>query len=165
MTNITFKGNPISTIGALPAKGTTPKFTLTKNDLSEISSKDLRGQKVILNIYVSLDTPVCSLSVQKFNDKKNELENVNVVCVSADLPFAATRFCDAAQINNAIITSTFRHPEFGKNFGVTIAEGPLQGLLSRAIVVLDEKGKVLYSEQVAEVTNEPDYAAAIAAAT
>jgi len=164
MTTITFKGNSIKTVGSLPQVGNSaPDFVVTKADLSELNLSDLRGHKVILNIFPSLDTPVCAMSVQKFSQKQNELGDTQVICISADLPFAANRFCEVNNIKNAVHGSVFRHPAFGQDYGVTIAEGPLRGLLSRAVVVLGADGRVLYTEQVAEVTEEPNYDAAIAA--
>lgn len=164
MSTITFKGNPVHTVGTLPKVGSiAPEFTLTKTDLSETSSKDLRGHKVILNIFPSLDTGVCASSVKAFDKRQNEIKDVKILCVSADLPFAAARFCEVGKVENIIHASVFRHADFGEKLGVTITDGPLRGLMSRAVVVLDESGRVTYTEQVAEITDEPDYDAAIAA--
>lgn len=164
MSKITFKGNSTNTVGSLPTLGTqAPDFTLTKTDLSDLSLKDLQGKKVILSIFPSLDTAVCATGVRKFNEAANKLNNVSIVCISADLPFAQARFCGAENLNNVITASTFRHPEFGKAYGVTIIDGPLAGLMSRAVLVLDEKGKVIYTQQVPEITQEPDYEKALAA--
>lgn len=164
MAQITFKGNPVSTCGELPAVGSkAPAFTLTGSDLSDFDGESLRGRRVILNIFPSLDTPVCAASVRRFNEAAAKLDNVAVVCVSADLPFAHGRFCGAEGIDRVRSASTFRNPEFGRGYGVTIAEGPLAGLLSRAVVVLDENGKVIYTEQAPEIAQEPDYEAALAA--
>lgn len=164
MSKISFKGNPVNTVGTLPKIGNqAPEFSLTKADLSEISLKDLKGKKVILSIFPSLDTAVCATSVRKFNESANQLNNVAVVCISADLPFAQARFCGAENLKNVITASTFRHPEFGKQYGVTITDSPLAGLMSRAVIVLDENGKIIYTQQVPEITQEPDYQAALAA--
>ena len=164
MAKITFKGNPISTVGTLPAVGSkAPDFKLTKTDLADVSLKDFAGKKVILNIFPSIDTGVCATSVRKFNQEAAGLSNTVVVGVSKDLPFAHKRFCGAEGINSVVTTSDLREGTFGKSYGVTMSEGPLAGLLSRSIVVLDEKGTVKYTEQVPEITQEPDYAKALAA--
>lgn len=166
MTTITLKGNPVNTVGTLPKiGGQAPAFTLTKTDLTETTITDYTGKKLVLNIFPSLDTPTCSNSVRKFNALANNLDNTVVLCVSADLPFAQKRFCGAENLDKVIPASSFRHLEFGKNYGVTITDGPLQGLLSRAIVILDEKGKVIYTQQVNEIADEPDYDDAIDALT
>src|SRR5437868_501541 len=158
MAQIKLKGNPINTIGNLPPVGSTaPDFILTKSDLSEISMKDLKGKKIILNIFPSIDTGTCAASTRRFNLEAEKLANTAVVCVSMDLPFAHSRFCTAEGLKNVIPTSDFRHLEFGKKYGVRIADGPLAGLLSRAVVVVDENGKVIYNEQVPEITQEPNY--------
>lgn len=163
MATITLRGNPIQTSGELPAVGATPTFTLTKGDMSELSSADLAGQRVVLNIFPSVDTGVCAQSVRTFNQRAGELSNTVVLCVSADLPFAGNRFCGAEGIENVQTTSTFRHPEFLDDFGVRITEGGMRGLAARAVVVLDEAGKVAYTELVPEIAQEPDYDAALAA--
>ncbi|MDO8953742.1 MAG: thiol peroxidase [Gammaproteobacteria bacterium] len=164
MATITLKGNPIHTCGELPKVGQAcPLFTLTGTDLSELALSSLKGHKVILNIFPSLDTPTCAISVRKFNEQAASLPNVKVLCISADLPFAQKRFCGAEGISNVITASSFRHPEFGTTLGVKIIDGPIAGLMSRAVVVLDEQGKVLYTEQVAEIADEPDYEKALAA--
>ena len=164
MAKITFKGNPIATVGTLPAVGTkAPDFKLTKTDLADVSLKDFAGRKVILNIFPSIDTGVCATSVRKFNAEAATLPNTVVVGVSKDLPFAHKRFCGAEGISGVVTTSDLRDGTFGKAYGVTMTEGPLAGLLSRSIVVLDETGTVKYTEQVPEITQEPDYAKAIAA--
>ncbi len=163
MAQITFKGSPIKTSGTLPAKGSAaPDFTLTKQDLSETVLADYKGKRLILNIFPSIDTGVCAMSVRKFNEKAAALKNTVVLCVSMDLPFAQGRFCGAEGIKNAITASAFRSA-FGDHYGVIIAEGPLAGLLSRAVAVINENGKVIYTEQVPEITQEPDYDAALAA--
>lgn len=163
MASITLKGNPVSTVGELPATGTTaPDFTAVKTDLSEVALSDLTGKKVVLNIFPSIDTGVCAASTHHFNKDAGELENTVVVCVSADLPFALGRFCGAEGLEDVVPVSTFRNPAFGVDYGVAIADGPLAGLLSRAVVVIDESGKVTYTEQVPEITQEPNYEAALA---
>jgi thiol peroxidase len=164
MAKITFKGNAINTVGTLPAVGSkAPDFKLTKTDLSDVSLKDFAGKKVILNIFPSIDTGVCATSVRKFNQEAANLPNTVVVGVSKDLPFAHKRFCGAEGITGVVTTSDLREGSFGKSYGVTMSEGPLAGLLSRSVVVLDEKGTVKYTEQVPEITQEPDYAKALAA--
>lgn len=164
MAKITFKGNPISTVGTLPAVGSkAPDFKLTKTDLADVSLKDFAGKKIVLNIFPSIDTGVCATSVRKFNQEAAGLPNTVVVGVSKDLPFAHKRFCGAENITGVVTTSDLREGSFGKAYGVTMAEGPLAGLFSRSVVVIDEKGVVKYVEQVPEITQEPDYAKAIAA--
>lgn len=164
MSTITFKGNPIKTVGSLPQVGNViPDFTLTKSDLSEINIQELRGHKVILNIFPSLDTGVCAASVKTFDKRQKEVQHVKILCISADLPFAAGRFCEVGKLENIMHASTFRHTDFGEKLGVTILDGPLRGLMSRAVVVLDEKGRVIYTEQVKEITDEPNYDTAIVA--
>jgi len=164
MASITLKGNPVKTAGELPKSGTSaPAFSAVKTDLSVCSSAELAGKKVVLNIFPSIDTGVCAASTRRFNEEAGKLENTIVLCVSVDLPFALGRFCGAEGLENVVPVSVFRNPEFGTGYGVTITDGPLAGLLSRAVVVIDEAGKVVYAEQVPEITQEPDYAAAIAA--
>lgn len=164
MATITLKGNAIETIGTLPAKGAAaPGFTLVKTDLSEVTLADYKGKKVVLNIFPSIDTPVCAASVRSFNKTAGELENTVVLCISADLPFAHTRFCETDGLKNVESLSVFRSPAFGKDYGVTITTGPIAGLLSRAIVIIDADGKVVYTEQVPEIAQEPNYDAALAA--
>ncbi|MCQ3829792.1 thiol peroxidase [Microbulbifer elongatus] len=163
MANITLQGNPITTVGELPAVGSeAPAFTLVQGDLSDITLQDLAGKRVVLNIFPSVDTSTCATSVRTFNEKVSSLENTVVVCVSADLPFAMTRFCGAEGLDNVKLGSAFRS-DFGQDYGVTFESGPLKGLLSRAVVVIDENGKVLYTEQVAETADEPSYEGAISA--
>jgi thiol peroxidase len=160
---ITFKGSPINTIANLPAKGTTaPDFTLVKTDLSNIKLKDLIGKNIVLNIFVSIDTSVCASSARKFNEALSKMKDTVVLCVSMDLPFALQRFCAAEGLKNIIPVSAFRSPDFGKNYGVTIIDSALANLLSRAIVVIDANQKVIYTEQVSEMTEEPNYEAVIA---
>lgn len=164
MAKITLKGNAIETIGTLPAKGSAaPGFTLVKTDLSEVTLADYKGKRVVLNIFPSIDTPVCATSVRQFNKTAGELTNAVVLCISADLPFAHTRFCETDGLKNVESLSVFRSPAFGKDYGVTITTGPIAGLLSRAIVIIDADGKVIYTEQVPEIAQEPNYDAALAA--
>ena len=155
-------GNPVSTVGELPAIGSSASFTLTKDDLSDLTPADLAGKKVVLNVFPSIDTQVCATSVRTFNQKAAALDNTVVVNVSADLPFAQKRFCAAEGIENVSNASTFRS-SFGADWGLTLADGRLAGLLARAVVVLDESGTVTYSELVPEIAQEPNYDAAIAA--
>jgi thioredoxin-dependent peroxiredoxin len=163
MAHVTLSGNPFHTIGELPAKGSkAPAFNLTRKDLSAVTLDDLKGKRVVLNIFPSLDTPTCATSVRTFNAKANALPDTVVLCVSADLPFAAGRFCAAEGLENVVPASVFRSPEFGTAYGVTLTDGPLRGLLARAVVVLDGTGKVLHTQLVGEIANEPDYAAALA---
>jgi len=154
-------GNPVNTVGDLPSVGSpTPEFTLTKADLSDITAADLAGQRVVLNIFPSIDTPTCAESVRQFNKRASDLDNTTVVNVSADLPFAQTRFCGAENLTNVSNASTFRGG-FG-SYGMELAEGKLAGLLARAVVVLDVDGTVLHSQLVPEIAQEPDYDAAVA---
>ena len=162
MANIAFKGNPVQTIGELPAKGTeAPGFILVKSDLSETKLSDFKGKNVVLNIFPSLDTGTCAASVRRFNKEAASLENTVVLGISADLPFAAGRFCSGEGIENVITLSTFRDDTFGKNYGLLMTSGPLKGLLARAVVVIDPAGKVRYTELVSEIAQEPDYHSAI----
>ena len=163
MAQITLQGNAIETIGTLPAKGAAaPAFTLVKTDLSEATLADYKGKKVVLNIFPSIDTSVCAASVRQFNKAAGETKDTVVLCISADLPFAQSRFCGAEGLANVDTLSTMRGREFIENYGVAIAAGPLAGITARAVVVLDENNVVLHSELVAEIKNEPDYAAALA---
>ncbi|MFN8020276.1 MAG: thiol peroxidase [Acidimicrobiales bacterium] len=155
-------GNPVNTVGDLPEVGSTPSFTLTKGDLSDVTPADFAGKKVVLNIFPSVDTPTCATSVRKFNERASSLDNTVVLCVSADLPFAQGRFCGAEGLTNVQTASSFR-TSFGQDLGVTLADGRLAGLLARAVVVLDESGTVTYTQLVPEIAQEPDYDAAIAA--
>lgn len=162
MTKITLKGNPVNTVGSLPATGSAaPDFELTKTDLTETKLADFKGKKVVLNIFPSLDTSVCASSVRRFNAEAEKLENTVVLCVSRDLPFAHNRFCSVEGLNNVVPLSELRTNDFGKNYGVLITDGPLAGLFSRAIVVINENGKVTYTEQVPEIAQEPDYEKAL----
>jgi thiol peroxidase len=162
MATVTLQGNAFNTCGDLPKVGSkAPNFILVETDLSETTLADYQGSKLILNIFPSVDTGVCATSIRTFNQKASELRNTKVVCVSADLPFAAARFCGVEGIKNVVTGSSFRG-SFGTDYGVSFSDGPLAGLLSRSVVVIDEQGTVVYIEQVAETTDEPDYEAAIA---
>lgn len=163
MATITRRGVTIETTGDLPAVGSkAPSAQFAKNDLSALALANLSGQRVILNIFPSIDTPTCAKSVRRFNEAAAQLKNTLVLCVSADLPFAQTRFCGAEGLDRVMSVSTFRNREFGTDYGVEMTDGPLKGLLSRAIVVLDENGIVIHTEQVPEIAQEPDYDAALA---
>ena len=165
MATITLKGNKIHTSGELPkVSSQAPDFKLVKTDLSELDKVSLKGKKVVLNIFPSLDTDVCAASVRRFNKEASELDNTVVVCVSKDLPFAHARFCTTEGLDNVISASDFRTGKFGEDYGLTIADGPLAGLHSRAVVVLNENGDVVYTEQVPEIVEEPNYEAALKAA-
>lgn len=164
MAEIKLKGNPIHTSGELPAVGSqTPDFVLTKTDLSDVSLKDFVGKRIVLNIFPSIDTSVCAASVRKFNEEAQKLDNTVVLCVSLDLPFAHDRFCGAEGLDNVIPVSELRRRAFGEDYGVRIVDGPLAGLFSRAVVVIDENGKIVYTEQVPEIAQEPNYEAALKA--
>ncbi len=164
MATVTFKGNPVSTAGALPAVGArAPDFVLAKGDLSDARLADYVGKTVVLSMFPSIDTPVCAASVRHFNEAVGAKKDTVVLCASADLPFAQGRFCAAEGLSHVVSLSTFRAPDFGKAYGVAITAGPLRGLLSRAVVVIDPAGKVIYTELVQEITQEPDYAAALRA--
>ena len=164
MAQVAFKGNPVNTAGSFPAVGAkAPAFTLAGRDLSDVKLADFAGKKVVLNIFPSIDTPVCAASVRRFNAEASSLGGAVVLCISADLPFAHGRFCTVEGLDQVAPLSTFRSPEFGKDYGVVIAEGPLRGLLSRAVVIVDGAGAVVYAEHVAEITHEPDYEAALRA--
>ena len=164
MATTAFQGNPVHTSGDLPSVGATaPAFSLTGGDLGAVTSEGLAGGRVVLNVFPSVDTGVCAQSVRVFNERAAALTGTTVVCVSADLPFAAGRFCGAEGIENVTTASTFRNTEFLDDYGVGIAGGPLAGLCARAVVVIDADGTVLHTQLVGEITNEPDYDAAIAA--
>ena len=164
MAQITFKGNPIHTAGSLPEIGkTAPDFKVVKTDLSPMSPGDFKGKKIVLNIFPSLDTPVCAASVRRFNVEATKLADTVVLCLSRDLPFAQKRFCAAEGLDNVVTGSEYKDSSFSRAYGVTITDGPLEGLFSRAVVVIDRKGKIAYTEQVPEIAQEPDYAKALAA--
>ncbi len=163
MAEITFRGTPVNTVGELPTVGSkAPSYVLTGTDLADVTPERYAGRRVVLNIFPSVDTGVCAASVRTFNRRAGELDNTTVVCVSNDLPFALNRFCGAEGLSNVAVASGFRS-DFGRTYGVEMADGPLRGLLSRAVVVLDADGAVIYTEQVPEIGQEPDYDAAIAA--
>lgn len=162
MGTIALQGNPIHTIGNLPQPGTlAPDFLLTKTDLSDIRLADFSGKKLVLNIFPSLDTAVCAASVRRFNVEAAKLDQTIVLCISRDLPFAHGRFCTTEGIQNVVSASELRNHNFGSDYGVLITDGPLAGLLSRAVVVIDEKGLVKYTEQVPDIVQEPNYEAAL----
>ncbi len=163
MAHVTLRGNPVTTIGDLPALGSKiPTFTLIKADLSEMTNADLLGKRTILNIFPSIDTPTCAASTRKFNELASALSNTAVICVSADLPFAQRRFCGTEGLENVQTASSFRS-DFGTAFGVTLTDSAMKGLLARAVIVLDEQGTVTHTELVGEIANEPNYDAAISA--
>lgn len=165
MATITFKGSPVETIGTLPAVNTkAPDFSLAKTDLSDVSMSDFAGKQIILNIFPSIDTPVCAASARRFNEEAGKLDNTLVLCISADLPFAHNRFCELEGLKDVIPLSVFRSPGFGKVYGVAITTGPLAGLMSRAVVIIDKSGTVTYTQQVPEIAEEPDYDAVLEAA-
>ena len=164
MAQVTLKGNPFHTAGELPGTGSqAPTFTLTRTDLSAVSPADYKGQRLVLNIFPSIDTPTCATSVRKFNAQASSVPNTVVLCISADLPFAAGRFCSTEGLDKVVPASTFRSPEFGTAYGVTLTDGPLRGLLARSVVVLGEAGKVIHTELVGEIAHEPNYDAALKA--
>lgn len=162
-TTITLGGNTIHTVGKLPAVGTAAQdFTLTDVDLKEKTLSGFKGKYVILNVFPSVNTGVCSKSVRKFNEDAAQLENTTVLCISKDLPFAQKQFCGAEGLDKVVMLSDFRN-DFGHSYGVEMADGPMRGLLSRAVIVVDPAGNIVYEQQVPEIGQEPDYAAAIAA--
>ncbi len=162
MGEITLHGQTIHTCGTVPAVGAkAPDFVLTKTDLSDVSLQDFAGKKIMLNIFPSIDTPVCATSVRKFNAEAGKLNNTVVLCVSIDLPFAQSRFCGAEGLKDVIPVSELRRRKFGEDYGVRIVDGPLAGLFSRAVVIIDEQGKIIYTEQVTEIAQEPNYEAAL----
>ena len=162
METVYFNGIACHTYGSVPSVcEKAPEFSLVDSGLKEVTDKDFPGKKVVPNIFPSLDTPVCAASVRRFNVAAGEKKGAAVLCVSMDLPFAMQRFCTANDINNVIATSAFRSPEFVKGYGVEIIDGPLKGLLARAVIILDENRNVIYRELVEEITKEPDYEAAL----
>lgn len=164
MAEIILQGATARTIGDLPPVGlAAPYFRLVRTDFTETGLQDFAGKNIVLNIFLSLDTSVCAASVRRFNMEGSESPNTVVLCISADLPFAHKRFCEAEGLNNVIPLSVFRSPEFGRDYGVTFAGGPLTGLLSRAVVIIDRDGKIAYTEHVAELGREPDYDGALLA--
>lgn len=164
MAKITLKGNEIETIGALPAVGSkAPEFNVVTTELAEVGLKDYAGKTVVLNIFPSVDTGICAASTRRFNSEAGNSDNTVVLCVSADLPFAHGRFCEAEGLKDVVPVSVFRSAAFGESYGQTITTGPLTGLLARAVVVIDPTGSVKYVEQVPEITQEPDYESALKA--
>lgn len=164
MSTVTLGGNPVHTNGTLPAIGSVaPQFQLVGNDLSDVSLQDFKGQRVILNIFPSIDTATCATSVRTFNKMANELENTKVLCISRDLPFAQKRFCGSEGLENVVNLSDFRNGSFGNDYGLTLTDSALKGLHARAIVVVDENGVISHTELVSEIANEPNYEAALKA--
>lgn len=164
MASVTFKGQPVRVEGELPAVGgPAPDFRLTDSELNPFGKDRVRGKALVLNIFPSIDTAVCATAAREFNRRAAALENTRVLCVSMDLPFALNRFCAAEGLEHVIPLSAFRSPEFGRDFGVRIVDSPMAGLLTRAVVVLDAGDRVRYARRVAEITDEPDYEAALAA--
>lgn len=162
METVYFSGNPCKTYGNVPRPGdTAPAFTLTDTDLKDVSLADYKGKRVVLNVFPSIDTPVCAASVRRFNKDAAGMKNTVVVCVSMDLPFAQKRFCAAEGIDNCVVASAFRDPDFARNYGLMLVDGPLKGLLARAVIIIDPEGKVVYTDLVNEITNEPDYDGAL----
>ncbi len=162
MSTVTLKGNALSTSGELPAIGSkAPEFTLTANDLSTATLNDFKGYKVVLNIFPSVDTGTCAQSVRQFNKKASTLKKTKVLCISRDLPFAQARFCGAEGLNDVINLSDYKNASFGKAYGLDFVGGPLDSLLSRSVVVINEEGSVIYTEQVPETIDEPNYEAAL----
>lgn len=162
METVYFKGTPCHTYGSVPRVGSeAPKFELTGAALNPVTEADFAGKRVVLNIFPSLDTEVCARSVRRFNEEAAKLENTAVVCVSMDLPFAMSRFCVAEGIENVTVASAFRSAMFGQNYGVELVDGPLKGLLTRAVVIIGTDGKVIFRDVVNEITEEPDYEAAV----
>ncbi len=161
MAQTALRGNPVNLVGDLPAVGdAAPSFSLTADNLSQLTAADFPGKNIVLNIFPSIDTPVCATSVRTFNQRAAGLDDTVVLCVSADLPFAQKRFCGAEGIENVKTASSFRS-DFGQVYGVTLADGPMAGLLARAVVVLDSLGDVVHSQLVPEIAQEPDYDAAL----
>lgn len=162
METVLFKGQPCHTSGTVPGVGeTAPCFHLTGPDLSQILCSDFAGKRVVLNVFPSLDTEVCARSVRRFNEEAAGLDNVAVICVSMDLPFAMGRFCTIEGISNVTFGSAFRSPVFGQKYGLLLTDGPLAGLLTRCVIILDENRRVIFRDLVAEITTEPDYDAAL----
>jgi thiol peroxidase len=163
MASIKLGGNPINTNGELPKVGTkAPAFTMVKNDLTIATLKDFEGNRLVLNIFPSIDTPTCATSVRKFNEQASQLANTKVLCISRDLPFAQNRFCGAEGLDNVINLSDFKDGSFGKTYGLEITDSVLSGLHSRVVIVIDENSNILYTEQVPEIADEPNYESALA---
>ena len=158
MAQITLKGNKIHTVGKLPSKGEKAKdFTLVKTDLSRVNLSDFKAKKLVLNIFPSLDTGTCAASVRRFNEAAAGLDDTEVLCISRDLPFAQARFCGAEGIENVVTLSDFETGQFGEDYGLKIVDEPMKGLLSRVVMILDENRNIIYTQQVPEVSEEPDY--------
>lgn len=158
MATVTMKGKQVELYGELPKKGEqAPSFRLVKGDLKEVTIDDFKGKKIIINIFPSIDTAVCAMSVRKFNEAADKLSDTYVLAVSHDLPFALQRYCAAEGLDKIIPLSAFRSPEFGKDYGILITSGPLRGLLGRGVVVIDEEGKIMYTQLVPDIGQEPDY--------
>lgn len=163
---VTLGGNPLAVTGSFPQQGQqAPAFSLVGKDLADVALASFSGKRKVLNIFPSIDTPTCATSVRKFNQTASQLANTVVLCISADLPFAQSRFCGAEGLNNVVTLSTMRGREFLEAYGVALSSGPLAGVAARAVIVLDEKDRVLYSELVAEIKNEPNYDAALKSLT
>ncbi len=164
MTQVTFQGDNVNVSGSIPTpKQVAPDFSLTSSDLSEFTLSNFSGMNLIISIFPSVDTPVCADSVKRFSEEVSKLDDTQVICISADLPFAVSRFLEIEKIENVLHASTFRSPDFAESYGVAIADGALLGLTTRAVVCVDKKGVVVHSELVEEITNEPNYDAAISA--
>ncbi|MEZ4796568.1 MAG: thiol peroxidase [Flavobacteriaceae bacterium] len=164
MANVLLGGKPVETLGKLPKTGTkAPDFKLTATDLSTKTLSDFKGSKLVLNIFPSIDTGTCAQSTREYNKKASEMKNTKVLCISRDLPFALSRFCGAEGLKNVITLSDFKDGRFGKDYGLNFVNGPLEALHSRCVIVLDENGTVLYTEQVHEIANEPNYEASLQA--
>ncbi|MCL1907847.1 MAG: thiol peroxidase [Holophagaceae bacterium] len=164
MAQITLKGNPVNTAGTLPPVGSKlPAFSLVKTDLSEITQADFVGQSLVLNIFPSIDTPICALTVRSFNTMASKAKGAKVLCISHDLPFATARFCGAEGLEDVVPASAFRNKEFGEAFGMLMVDGPLRGLLARSVIVANAQGEVVYSQLVPEIAQEPDYDGALQA--
>jgi len=162
MATVTFKGDEVRTSGELPAVGSkAPDFTLTMNDMSDTGFAEFAGKNIVLNIFLSLDTSTCAMSVRRFNEMAASLKDTVVLCISEDLPFAQKRFCGVEEIENAITLSAFRYRAFANNYGVRILYGPLKSLMARSVVIINKMGRVIYTEQVPEISREPDYEAAL----
>lgn len=163
METVYFNGIECHTAGLLPAVGSTaPAFDLTGKDLNSITNADYKGKNIVLNIFPSLDTDVCAMSVRRFNKEAAALKDTVIICVAMDLPFAMSRFCTVNGIDGVVSASAFRSPDFCKDYGVMLVDGPLKGLLTRAVIIIDKDGKVAYRDLVHDITNEPDYEGALA---
>ena len=162
MAQVTFQGTAVNTVGDLPSAGQdAPDFTLTKSDLSDVSLGEYKGKRLVLNIFPSVDTPVCAASVRRFNDEAGKLADTEVLCISRDMPFALSRFCAAEGLESVTPVSELRSDSFGRDYGVRIADSALAGLFARAVVVIDREGKVIYTRLAPELAEEPDYESAL----